>query len=184
MAITGTQVTYTALPQIGIGGMLQGSLDQDIITLKNTEATASMPFGIAVCWRTSGATSDIDALLPATQSDLVAAIVVHSHFHPVQFTDIGGSHGELGATGLVPGTTFNALRRGKVLVPVPSSLTIKPSDRLFVRAVSNGAISTQLGSCENAADSTNMIDCTKQGQWLTTPVNNLAWLDVDFTAKP
>lgn len=184
MAITGVQTTYLNFPAIGYAGMLEGSLDQDIITLKNVEASAAMPFGIGVAWKTSGATSDIDALLPAATTDLIAAIVVHSHFHPLQWTDTSGSHGELSATGLVPGTTFNALRTGKILVPVPASLTIKPSDRLWVRCIANGAISTQLGSCENANDGSNMIDCTKQGQFLTTPVNNLAWLQVAFTNKP
>jgi hypothetical protein len=183
MAITGVQTTYTAAPAIGYAGMRQGDQDDDIVTMKNVESTLAMPFGIGVIWKTSGATSDIDALLPSTQADLVAGIVVHSHTHPLQYTDAGGSHGELSATGLVPGTLFNVLRQGKIMVQVATA--VKPSDRLFVRAVANGAISNQRGSCENAADSTNMIDCTKQGQFLTTAaVAGFAWLDVNFTAKP
>ncbi len=187
MAITGVQTTYLTAPVIGYAGMREGTADDVVITGKNVEVSAGMPFGIGVVWKTSGATSDIDMLLPAAQSDLVAGIVVHSHSHPLQWTDASGSHGELAATGLVPGTLFNLLREGMIMVPVASGC--KPSDRLFVRAVSNAGISTQLGSCENAADSTNMIDCSKQGQFLTTAVAsvsapNLAWLAVDFVNKP
>ncbi len=186
MSIAGFQTTYTAFPPIAFAGQREGNAADDVITGKNVD-TGNMPFGIGVVWKTSGATSDIDMLLPAAQSDLVAGIVVHSHTHPLAWTDSSGTHGELTSTGLVPNTLFNLLRRGKIAVPCASGC--KPSDRLFVRAVSNGSISTQLGSCENASDSTNMIDCTKQGQWLTTAAASVsapvtAWLDVDFTAKP
>lgn len=182
MAIAGFQTTYSAAPAIGFAGMREANANDDVITGKNVDA-GNMPFGIGVVWKTSGATSDIDMLLPAAQSDLVAGIVIRSNAHALQWTDLSGSHGELSATGLVPNTLFNVLRRGKIMVACASGC--KPSDRLFVRAVSNGAISTQLGSCENAADSTNMIDCSKQGQFLTTAAANaFAWLDVDFVNKP
>lgn len=182
MSITGVQTTYTAFPAIAYAGQREGTANDDVQSGKNVD-TGNMPFGIGVVWKTSGATSDIDMKLPATQNDLVSGIVVHSHTHPIQWTDSSGSHGELAATGLVPNVIFNLLRRGKIAVPVATGC--KPSDRLFVRAVSNGAISTQLGSCENAADSSNMIDCTKQGQFLTTAAaNGFAWLDVNFTSKP
>lgn len=183
MAIAGFQTTFSAAPSIGYAGQLQSNDDHEIFTMKNTEATLGMPFGIGVAWRISGQTSDIDALLPVAQSDLIAGIVVHSHTHPLQWTDTSGSHGELASTGLVPGTLLNVLRRGKVMVPV--AVAVKQSDRLFVRCTSNVAISTQLGSCENAADSTFMIDCSKQAQFVTSAsAAGLAWLDCDFVNKP
>lgn len=183
MAIAGFQTTFSAAPTIGYAGMLQSNDDHEIITMKNVEASLGMPFGIGVAWKTSGATSDIDALLPVAQTDLIAGIVVHSHTHPLQWTDTSGSHGELASTGLVPNTLMNVIRRGKIMVPV--AVAVKPSDRLFVRCTSNVAISTQLGSCENAADSTFMVDCSKQGQFITTAAAaGLAWLDVDFVNKP
>lgn len=184
MAITGFQTTYNAAPAIGYAGMRQGLANDDVITLKNVEVSAGMPFGIAVVWKTSGTTSDIDALLPATTADLVAGIVAHSHTHMPAWTDSAGVvHGELAATGLVPGTLMNIVRVGKIMVSVATGC--KPSDRLWVRCISNGAISTQLGSCENANDGSNMIDATKQAQFITTAAaNGLAWLDCNFIAKP
>ena len=42
-----------------------------------------------------------------------------------------------------------------------------------------------LGGINNADDSTDMIDCTKQGIFLTSAAaGGLAVLDVDFTNKP
>lgn len=186
MALSGFQTSYNAAPGIGFPGMREGSgLGEDVLVMKNAEASANIPCGVAVCWVTSGATSDIDAKLPAATTDLVAGIVIHSHSYMPSWTDSNGTRfGELTATGLVPGTFMNVLRKGKIMVQVPASLTVKPSDRLWVRAIANGAISTQLGSCENANDGSNMIDCTKQGQFLTTPISQLTWLDVNFQSKP
>lgn len=183
MTFAGLQTTYNAAPDIAYAGMLQGSTDNDILTGKNAEASANMPFGIAVIRKLSGPTSDIDMLLPSATTQKPTGIVLHSHTHPLNWVDATGSHAELAATGLVPGTLFNLLREGKVSVKVATGCA--PGDRLWVRCIANGAISTQLGSCENANDGSNMIDATQQGEFLTTAAaNGFAWLDCDFLNKP
>lgn len=182
MAFTGLQTTYDATPAIAYAGMLQGG-DNDVRSGKNAEASANMPFGIAVVRKTSGATSDIDMLLPSATTQKPAGIVVHSHTHPLFWQDATGSHGELAATGLVPGTIFNLLREGLISVPVATGCA--PGQRLWVRCIANGAISTQLGSCENANDGSNMIDATQQGEFVSTAAaGGFGWLDCDFLNKP
>lgn len=179
MSITGVQTSYSSAPAIGYAGLLEGNIDQDVITLKNVEVSASMPIGSGICWKTSSPASDIDALLPAAQADLVAGIVAHSNTYAPAWTDAAGVvHGDLASGGLVTGTIMNVLRTGKILVVAGTA--VAPGDRLYVRRAGG-----TLGALENAADSTNMIDCTKQGQWLTTAaLGGLAWLQVDFTNKP
>lgn len=176
------QTTYSSAPAIGYAGMLEGELDQDIIAMKNVEATASIPFGSAVAFKTSSPSSDLDALLPAGSTDKIAGIVAHSHAYARQWTDSDGvKHGDLDSTGLVPGTFLNVLRAGKILVPCVTGCA--PADRLYV-CYAAGSTYTVVGTMGNAAEASHTIDCTTQGQWLTTAAaNGLAWLQVNFLNK-
>lgn len=176
------QSTYNAAPAIGYEGMLQGNSPSHKRTYKNAEASASIPFGKAVVYKISAPDTDLDVLLPAAASDKVAGIVIHSHDYGRAWTDADGNvHGELDSTGLRPGTLMSVLRQGVILVKVPTGCAV--GDRLWVRAVATSG--EELGACENADDSTDMIDCTKQGQFLTSAAaNGLAWLEVNFLNEP
>ena len=73
------------------------------------------------------------------------------------------------------------MRKGKVYVVCENGCV--PGNRLFVRAVAAGAEIE--GALRSAADSTDCIDSSNQGVWLSTAAAGaLAILEVDFTASP
>lgn len=177
------QTSYGSTPAIGVAGQLEGSIDPDIIPLKNVEASASIPFGSAVAFKTASPVTDLDALLPAGSTDKLAGIVVYGNTYARQWTDSDGvKHGDLDSTGLVPGVIMNVLRAGKILVPCVTGCA--PADRLYVCYAAGGATYTVQGTLGNAAEASHTIDATTQGQWLSTAAaNGLAWLQVDFLNK-
>lgn len=180
------QTTYNANPDIAFAGMLVSAWPNETQTVRNAEAATSMPFGVAVCFKLAAPATDLDVLLPHANTDVVSGIVVHEHdFERTWTLPDGTVAGELDAVGLVPKTVFSMLRRGRIWVKMPATLAVAVGDRLFVRAVANGAISNQLGSCENAADGANTIDDTKIGQFVSScSAGGFAQLEVDFTNKP
>lgn len=187
MAMT-LQSDYPTANPVGYSGQLVGATTQhDIIGVKNVEATASIAFGRAVVWKLSSPASDMDVLLPAAETDTVAGIVIHllNYSRAFTSTDINGAsqtYGDLDGTGLRPGTLMAILRRGTILVTVEDAVAV--GDRLWVRAVA-GADPEFLGGLLSADDSTDTIDCTKQGQFLTSAAaGGLAQLYVDFNNKP
>lgn len=173
------QTTYDILPAIGFSGMQAVPDRNDYLALKNVEASASIPFGVAVKLKTSSPDSDLDALLPAAETDVIVGIVAFSQTYDRAWIDADGvTHGDLDATGLRPGSIMQVATRGRLLVQCDTGC--KPGDHLWVRAVAGAG--ERLGACENADDSTDMIDCTNVGLWLTTAVaDGLAWLQFDFT---
>lgn len=182
------QNDYSVNPPISYNGVLVGKADDhDIVTFKNVEASASIAFGRAVVFKLSSPATDLDVLLPAVETDTVAGIVIKLDQYSRAFTttDKDGASvtvGELDGTGLRPGTLMACLRRGKIHVIVEDTVAV--GDRLWVRAVAGGDPEF-LGGLLNADDSTDTIDCTKQGVFLTSAsAGGIAVLDVDFTVKP
>ncbi len=175
------QTSISTAPAIGYAGMLDSG-PCDIVTGISGESSASIPFGKAVVWDPSGPVSDYHVTLPANQSDKVRGLVVHSHAYARAWTDADAVvHGQLDGTGLLPGTSLSLLRKGRMLVVAASA--VSPGDRLYVRRTAG--VGETLGALEDAADSTDMIDCTAQGVWLTTAAaGDLAWIEVDFTNEP
>lgn len=176
------QTTYNLAPAIGMEGSLAENVPHVIIPGKNVEASASIPFGRAVCFDLSAPASDYSMLLPAAETDTVAGIVLHKDRYARTWTSADGTvNGELDSTGLVTGTLMDVLRKGRVLVKCRLATAV--GDRLWVRAVAGAG--EWLGACEQADDSTDTIDCTKQGVFLSScSALGLAWLEVDFTNKP
>ena len=164
------QTTYNLTLTTAIEGMLADTGPHDIVSKFNEEASAEIAFGRGVKF----GTNDNGALLPAAESDKIVGITVHSH----QYADES-----LGSTGVVAGGALNVLRKGRIWVMARTA--VAPGDRLWVRAVSSGTGYETLGGLEDADDSTDTIDCTAQGVWLTTAAQGaLAVLEVDFTNKP
>ena len=177
------QTSITARPAKGYPGMVDATAPHTIITAYNAEASASIPFGKAVCWDPSAPANELSVTLPAgAQTTPVMGIVVYRGAYSRAWTDSDGVvHGDLDATGLVPGTVMGILRRGRILVTAASTVVAGVS-RLYVRSVAG--LGETLGALEDAADSTDMIDCTNQGQWMSSvAAGELAWLEVDFTAS-
>jgi len=164
------QTTYAAAA-VALEGQLFGDGPHDVRTMINQEASAEVPFGHGV--KFEGSTEDLGALLPTAETSVIAGIVAHSHAY---------ADDELGTTGVLPGATLNVLRKGKIWVAVEDGCA--PGDRLWIRAV--GAVAPEaIGQCNNADDSTDMVDCTNAGVFLTTAAaGGLAVLDVDFTNRP
>lgn len=187
MAMT-LQSTYPTAPVAGYSGQLVGATeDHTIIPAINQEASASIPFGRGVVWKLSSPTTDLDVLLPAANTDKVAGIVIRIDQYARAFTttDSTGASvtvGQLDGTGLVPGTLMAILRKGLILVTVEDAVLV--GDRLFVRNTAGGDPEF-LGGILNAADSTKTIDCSKQGQFLSSAAaGGLALLEVDFVNAP
>jgi hypothetical protein len=177
------QTTYSSAPATGYAGTLDTKSPHHVLTMKNVESSASIAFGYGVCFDLVAPASDLSALLPALESNTVAGIVLHSHAYEREWTDSdGNSHGDLDADGLKPGALMNVLRKGRVLVVAEDAVAV--GDRLWVRCTTGGA-GEVLGGLTNADEGTETIDCTKQGVWMSSAsAGGLAWLEVDFTAKP
>ena len=175
----GAQTTYSSQPAIGYSGSLDRNAPFSDLTVKNVESSASIPFGKAVKFKTSSPDSDLDVLLPAAESDRIEGIVIRDDTYARTWTDDAGTvNGQLDGTGLIPGTLMRIATKGRMLVACASGCA--PGDGLWVRAVAG--VGETLGALENADDSTDTVDCTTQGRWLTTAVaDGLAWLEFDFT---
>ncbi len=168
------QSSFSSTLTAAIEGQLADTGDNDICARYNEEASASIPFGRAVKF----GTVDNGAKLPSAETDKIVGITLHSNEYSK-----GTDTSDLSSTGMRPGVVMNVLRKGRVWVVARSA--VAPGDRLWVRAVSSDTGYETLGGLEDADDSTDMIDCTAQGVWLTTAAQGgLALLEVDFTNKP
>lgn len=175
------QTSYTVAPAAAYAGMLADDTENDIMTMNNAEASASMPFGIVVCFKPSP-TTDKDATLPASGGKL-AGVLVHSHDYERTFTlPDGTTAGELDSTGIKPGAEIAVLWRGTVWVKVQQA--VAPGDRLFVCHTAN-TVYTAKGQVGNADESTNTIDATAIGRFTSSAAaGGFAKLQVDFSQKP
>lgn len=151
---------------VGFAGMLADSGPNDVGTGVSEEASAEIPFGVAVA---RGATADgVD--LPSAADDIVRGIVVHSNSY-VEGVD-------LGSTGLEPKTCFGVLRRGRIWVKVEEA--VSPGDRAYVRYAGSG----QKGAFRKSEVVGETLDVTAEGEFQTTAaIDGLAIVDVDFTNK-
>lgn len=165
------QTSYAQSMTAAFAGMLADNGANDCIAMTNDEASAEIAFGRAVMF---GSTTNANsAKLPTSENAVIAGIVVHSHSY-AQTT-------ELGTTGVKVGGVLNVLRKGRIWVTVEDAVV--PGDRLWVRGVAGGDPEF-LGGVLPADDSTDTVDCTGQGQFLTAAAAGaLAVLEVDFTGK-
>jgi hypothetical protein len=170
------QTSYDNDPAIGYAGQIRNVPPGGMITMVNAEASAVVPFGRAVAFKPSG-TNDQDATLPANADDVVAGIVAKSQSYGIYpYGDLDQTNG-----GIVVGGVLNVVSVGEILVVCEDGCN--PGDRLWVRRTAGGDPEF-LGGLNSADDSTDTIDCTSQGQWMTTAAaGGLAWLRVNFVAK-
>lgn len=181
--MSAVQTTYTTQLPARIEGALADNGPHDAVPLFNAEASALIRPGVAVKF---GAT-DFAALLPTAQGEKIVGIVLRSDAYSV------GAGGDLDQTagtvqqplgGLNIGVMMAVLRKGRIYAMNRGSAVV-PGDRLHVRAVSNATGYQQVGGLENAADSTNTIDCTSQAIWRTSTAQGaIGILEVDFVNKP
>lgn len=172
------QTTYEVEPDKALEGQVDAKTlrDGDFKTAYNGEASAKILFGRGVIW--GSATDGKVAKLPSAETDKVMGITAHSHNYDT------GPNGNLDPDpttgGVRPGVKLSVLRRGVIVVKVRTGCA--PGDRGWVRAVAGGG--EWLGAIENADDSTDMIDCTGQIEFLEyAAANGLARVAVDFANK-
>lgn len=176
---TTVQSTYNLAPPVAFAGMLADVGNNDVVTAKNKESTASMPFGFAVCFE--GSTDDKGALNPDATTDKIMGITVHSHAYADTALGLGTAGAGTAVKGVLPGNTTNVLRKGRAYVIAEEAVV--PGDRLFIRVVATGA--EVEGALRKSADASDCIDSSSQGVWLSTAsAGGLAVLEVDFTNKP
>lgn len=172
------QTTYTTGPALGIPGQRADNQPFRALTSKNAEASASMPFGAIVAFKTSSPTSDDDTILPAATSAKLKGIVMFEHDFERTFTlQDGSTVGELDGTGLTVGTIFDAMRAGTCFMTCEDGCN--PGDKLWVR-VAGGT----LGAARSTdATGSTCINATACGTWLTTAAAGaVAVLEFDFNA--
>lgn len=173
------QTAYNTRPVAGVEGQLY-SVDGDspnIATGYNNGA-ATIPYGkaVEVAPFTTGPVFERRHGVDNIDGDTVS----------VWGLALGGDHATAdnveiaaGRYGVKTDGMVNILRAGRILVKPEASSGVVPGARLYVRKVIAGA--EIMGSLRGAADSTDCIDCTNQGQWLTAPdADGYAVLEVNF----
>lgn len=161
------QNTYNKKRAFAYEGMLVDGSHNDIAPMRNDEASAEIAFGVAVKF---DSTSDEQSakLLTAITGELVAGITILQHSY---------ASSQLGDDGVKAGESLNIMRKGRIWVICEDGCNV--GDRLHIRAVAAGA--EKAGALLSAADGTDTIDSTKQGQWLTSAAaGELAVLEVNF----
>lgn len=166
------QTSYSQDYTQGYAGQKVGNGSFDVEPMRNGEASAEMPFGIAV--KHDSTTDERDAaLFTAVTGEALAGIILHSHSYDVD--------NQLGDDGVLPGYEIMVARRGRVLVPCVDGCNV--GDPLFIRAVASGA--EQAGELRASADASDCIDMSGYAQWRTSAAaGGLAELEFDFTGFP
>lgn len=131
------QTSYGSAIPVAFAGM-KGDLTPDYVrSYANGEASAEIPFGVAV----AAGSADDTAILPASAGARLLGIVLHAHNYALT--------SELGTTGLKPKVTMNVLVRGTAWVTVEEA--VNDGDRCFIRHTAKGG-NTQLGKFRKSAD--------------------------------
>lgn len=153
---------------IGVDGQLADlwtELNGDVAPLISEEASAEIPFGVAV---KKGAADD-GALKLTAITEAVHGIVVYS--------PLFSKPDELGDVGLKPKVSFGVLRVGRILARPENSVT--PASGVFVRAVATG--NEVAGAFRGTADGTDTIDISAFASWRSTAgAGELAVLEIDL----
>lgn len=163
------QTTVETTMPIGVAGQLADLWTEqngDIISVISEEASAEIPFGVAV----RQGTADDGALLFTATSQVPLGVVVFAHHF--------AKPDELGDTGLKPKVVFGVLRRGRIIVFPEEAVT--PASEVRIRAVAAGA--EVKGAFRATADSTDCIDITPFAKWRSSAdANEPAILEIDLS---
>ncbi len=164
------QTSFSTTRTSAFPGTPVGNESRTVETMRNDEATAEIAFGVAI---KHGSTTDEQdgLLLTASQGEIIAGIVMHSHSY---------DQTQLGDDGVLPGALLNVVRKGRLRVLCEDGCNV--GDPLHIRAVATGA--ELAGACLAAADGADTIDCSSQGEWRTqAAAGALADLEFDFTGQ-
>jgi hypothetical protein len=161
------QLTYANNISPGFPGMKVDLVDDYVRSYVNAEATAEIPFGVAVA---QGASDD--ACILATGAGVTwVGVALHSNNYDPTY--------DLGTVGIKPKKTVGALVFGTVWVLVENAVTV--NSRVFIRHTA-GAGGTQKGAFRGDADTATAIEA-RGCRYLTAAAGGgVAQVQVDFNA--
>lgn len=145
---------YQSVPFAGVLADLES--DQDIRSYVNQEATAAMPFGIAVCQ----AADDNGCKLMVDANSLILGITVHQHAVDPYFLPSSPAKAGIAAT-----MTAGVLRKGRIWAIAEEA--VAPQDAVYSRYTVTTAPKDQLGGLGNTGDTSTAL-LIAQAKWLTT----------------
>lgn len=164
-----SQLSYSTYQSAAFPGMLYDNGDNDVLSYVSEEASANMPFGIALA---KGA-ADFGALLMVNGSSVVIGVAQHVHN-----VDPGQVAATPAGAGVPPKYPVNVLKRGRIWVSVEQAVT--PASNVFVRHTA-GAGGTQKGAFRTDADTATAVQVTNGMRFLTSTTGaGLAVLEVNF----
>lgn len=161
------QISYPLTMQPAFAGMKADSGEDDVRTFVNAEATAEMPFGVAV----AQGTTEPRAILPAAGTAKLVGVVLHSHDYDPFY--------DLGTVGVKPKLQVSVMNRGRVWVVVEEAVAV--NDRAFVRFAA-GAGGTQLGAFRRSADTATALEARGWRYISAAGAGGLAKVELDVPA--
>ncbi len=155
--------------EIAVPGLLaDDTMSKDAISSLSEEETAEIPFGVMVG---QGADDDGAVLLGAV-TDFLRGVSVFGQYY--------SKPTELGEVGLMPGTRFDCLLKGRIYVLVEGDVT--PTHGVHVRAVADEMMGEVAGAFRGTGDGSDTIDCSTFAKWRTSASDGeLAVLEIDMT---
>lgn len=163
-----SQLSYSTYQSAAFAGMLYDNGDNDILSYISEEASAVMPFGIAV----AKGTADFGALLMVNGSSVIVGLAAHTHQ-----VDPGQAGNTPAGAGIPPKYAINVLKRGRMYVQVEEAVT--PASPVFVRFAA-GAGGTQKGAIRASADTATAVAWTAARFLTSASANGYAVIEVNL----
>jgi hypothetical protein len=160
------QTIYGSTMDPAYPGMLADASGKNVRSYAQAEATAEIPFGVAV----AQAPADDSCILPVDVNAKYVGVVLHDHVYDPLI--------QLGTVGVKPKNTLSVLVEGVVWVRVEEAVAV--GDRAFIRYAA-GAGGTQKGSFRKSADTTTAIEAKGCRYLSSAAAGGLAQLEVDFS---
>jgi hypothetical protein len=143
-----SQTAYTTYMTAAFPGMLADIGENSILSYVNEEATANLPFGVAL----AKGTADNQFLAMVNGSSVIIGVSVHTHQ-----VDPGQVASSPAGAGIPPKYAAGVLTRGRIYVQVEEAVT--PASSVYVRHTS-GAGGTQKGAIRASADTATAVAWT------------------------
>lgn len=166
------QTSYSRYMDRAFAGMLADSGLNDVLSYFNAEASASLPFGIAVA---KHAAADDAAGLLADGATAAAVIGITVHHHVTEQQLLQGVTPE--DAGIPPKSPMPVLKRGRINVKVEEAVT--PASPVYVRHTAG--VGEQKGAFRASADGGDAVQLTTGFRFLTSAgAGEMAVLEVNL----
>lgn len=165
-----SQLSYTKNMAAAFAGMLADARTKIAETYLQGEASAEIPFGVAVAEGAIGANGTPNkGILMVDATSVIAGVLMHQHTY--------AKDNELGTTGLKPLVPMTLVKRGLMWVIVEDAVT--KDNTAFVRHTANGAGKLQKGAFRSDADTANAIKARGFTYRSSTTGAGIALVEVD-----